>query len=100
MILNCLIINIMFIQNDTLWVYSKTQLLKENKFNWITRIPHSIKKSKILLSKKIASSKWKKIEKEYKYSVHDSNYGNIPQKWLLIYSECKYGKDRKRRYFY
>ena len=75
-------------------LYSKTQLLKENKFNWITRIPHSIKESKILLSKKAQNIKWKKSEKGYKYSVHDSNYGNIPQKWLLIYSNSKYKKER------
>jgi len=77
-------------------LYSKTQLLKSNEFSWITRIPHSIKQSKILLSKKIESSKWKKIEKGYKYSVHDSNYGNIPQKWLLIYSDSKYKKEREK----
>ena len=33
-------------------LYSKTQLLKGNKFNWITRILNSLKESKILLSKK------------------------------------------------
>jgi len=75
-------------------LYSKTQLLRENKFNWITRIPNSIKESKILLTSPEQELKWKKIEKDYKYSVHTSNYGNIPQKWLLIYSSSKYKKER------
>ena len=71
-------------------------LPKENKFNWITRIPNSLKESKKLLSKSECELNWEKTEKDYKYSVHESSYGNIAQKWLLIFSDSKYKKDRKK----
>jgi len=65
-------------------LYNKTNLLKSNNFVWITRIPSTLIKSKELLHLASKEIEWITQDKDYKYTVKESNYGDISQKWILI----------------
>ena len=58
---------------------------------WISRVPESIKTAKELM---IAATDWKK-EGKYQYSVSTSFYGEIEQRWLLVFSEEAFKKEVK-----
>ena len=79
---------------DFTWVadsalYNGKKLLGKNagQFKWITRVPESIKEAKNLVKTK--NSELNLIDIGNGYSLHSclSNYGDIEQRWLLIFSE-------------
>ncbi len=76
-------------------LYSKDNwgLLKEIK--WLTRVPLSIKEAKNLVNE-VSSSELNKSEVPgYSFVEKTSNYGGIPQRWLVIESEARAESDRQ-----
>lgn len=52
---------------------------------WISRVPEIIKEAKEIVCSNV---EWNAcVDPRYKYSVFESSYANIPQKWILFYSE-------------
>ena len=67
-------------------LYSEATLQTLNdKHLFITRVPETIKEAKILLNEAVAK-KFIPIDENYSFFEHDSKYGSVNQRWLLIKS--------------
>ncbi len=76
-------------------LYSKEKLLKQSEYLWVSRVPETIKEARELIEKEDQEIKWKEQEKGYKTAEFYSNYGEVKQRWLLIYSEQSYHREKK-----
>lgn len=76
-------------------LYSEKKLLKNNDYLWLTRVPENIKEAKKLVQLPAEDVAWVDQEKGYKTSCFVSNYGNIEQRWLLVFSEQAYKREKK-----
>lgn len=86
-------------ENNSKWVadsalYNQNNLLKDNSFLWLSRVPETIKEAKELICNKRDGS-WIMHDNGYKTKIFSSNYGGIKQKWLLVYSEVAYNREIK-----
>ena len=76
-------------------LYGKDKLLKQTDYLWLTRVPETIKEAKKLISKSDKEIHWEKLEKGYKVSSFISHYGGVEQRWLLVYSEQAFKREKK-----
>jgi transposase len=76
-------------------LYTKDQLLKDNSYVWLTRVPEIITEAKNLVEKLDAEISWEERGKGYKTSGHKSSYGGVEQRWLLVFSEQAYQREKK-----
>lgn len=76
-------------------LYSKEYLLKTNDYLWLSRVPETINEARELLERPLQAIEWQKGEKGYKTAAFTSNYGGIEQRWLLVYSEQAYQREKK-----
>lgn len=76
-------------------LYSKEKLLKNNDYLWLTRVPETISEAKNITLKPDEEIVWEQIENGYKISPFKSNYGEVNQRWLLVYSEQAYQREKK-----
>lgn len=76
-------------------LYSEKKLLKNNDYLWLTRVPENIKEAKKLVQLPAEDVTWVEQEKGYKTSCFVSNYGNVEQRWLLVFSEQAYKREKK-----
>ncbi len=77
--------NIKWVADSAL--YSKDKLLGENKYLWLTRVPETIREAKEIVGQSDDNIEWKELDKGYKTSSFASNYGDVAQRWLLVYSD-------------
>ena len=75
-------------------MYDK-KLLDYKALRWISRVPSTIKEARELCSKDFKDCQWQKLDSNYKYITVISNYGDIDQRWQLIYSDVSYSKQIK-----
>ena len=75
-------------------LYSKDKLLKSNDYEWVTRVPETIQSAKALVQKPEAEIAWSESEKGYWLSSFESRYGDVEQRWLLVYSEQAYAREK------
>jgi transposase len=75
-------------------LYTKDKLLRSNDYVWVTRVPESIKEAKNLTEKLDEEIVWVEGEKGYKTSEYRSFYGGIEQRWLLVFSEEAYKREK------
>ena len=85
---------------DFKWVadsalYSQEHLLKTNDYLWLSRVPETILDAKELMERNSQAIEWQEQEKGYKTATFTSNYGEIKQRWLLVYSEQAYQREKK-----
>jgi transposase len=88
------------LDKDFKWVadsalYAKDKLLKQDDYLWLTRVPETIKEAKAIVMKVDAEIRWTELSKGYKTSSFESHYGDMEQRWLLVYSEQAYQRERK-----
>lgn len=76
-------------------LYSAEKLFKLKDILWISRVPETIKEAKKLIKIDHNTINWKKSENGYQYASYESNYGDIKQRWLLVYSEQSYKREVK-----
>ncbi len=76
-------------------LYTKEKLLKSNHYVWVTRVPESIAEAKRLVEKADKEISWVEGEKGYKTAEYKSFYGGIEQRWLLVFSEQAYKREKK-----
>jgi len=76
-------------------LYSEEKLLKNNDYRWLTRVPETITEAKNITLKPSEEIKWAQLEKGYKIAPFASKYGNVEQRWLLVYSEQAYSREKK-----
>ena len=77
---------------DFKWVadsalYSSGSLLAQNDYLWLTRVPETIAEAKECVSQEDEAISWQAGEDGYKYAESLSVHGNVPQRWLVVYSE-------------
>jgi transposase len=87
-------------EQDFKWVadsalYSKEKLLANNDYLWLTRVPETITEAKNIILKSSEEIQWKQLENGYKIAPFTSNYGDIEQRWLLVYSEQAYNREKR-----
>lgn len=61
---------------------------------WLSRVPENIKEAKSILEEHNIENGMTTIDKNYCYSTHTSNYADIQQRWLIIYSKAAYLKEK------
>lgn len=76
-------------------LYSADHLLAANDYLWLTRVPESIAEARDWVNRPEGEIPWKAGEDGYKYAETLSVHGNVPQRWLLVYSEQGYARERK-----
>jgi transposase len=77
-------------------LYGKDQLLKKKAgCIWITRVPESIKEAKEVVSRPDEDFQWQELPDGYKIASMESNYGDVPQRWLLVFSQQAYDREVK-----
>lgn len=82
-----------------LWVadsalYHKDKLLSASNLRWITRVPETIKECRELAEQDDVSISWVELQNGYKLSKHWSDFGNVKQRWLLVFSQQAYERER------
>lgn len=58
---------------------------------WLSRVPETIKLSQELLNQ--TDVPWVALEDNYKIHVIEQEYGNVKQRWALLYSEYAYVRE-------
>ncbi len=76
-------------------LYAEDKLLKQSNYLWLTRVPETIKEAKTLTRKADKEIEWEELERGYRVSEFISHYGNVEQRWLLVYSEQAYEREKK-----
>ena len=76
-------------------LYAKDKLLKTNHYTWLTRVPETIREAKQLVKKSDEEIEWKDQENDYKTSEFTSFYGGIEQRWLLVFSQQAYIREKR-----
>ena len=76
-------------------LYTPDKLLKMKDCTWLTRVPENIKQAKLIVETPDSSITWQEQTKGYKTSSYISHYGGIEQRWLLIYSQESYQREKK-----
>jgi transposase len=77
-------------------LYSKEKLLVQDDYLWLTRVPETIKEAKAIVLKSDMDIQWKALDRGYKIASFDSNYGEVNQRWLLVYSEQAFEREKRR----
>ena len=85
------------IEQNFKWVadsalYTADKLL-QSKYLWLTRVPENIKEASELVSSKNVT--WQEYDDGYKFAEFDSTYGEITQRWLLVFSKYAYEREKK-----
>ena len=88
------------VETEFKWVadsalYTKERLLKNNDYKWLTRVPETIGEVKKLVEKSEEEIDWIEQDKGYKTCTFTSSYGDIEQRWLLVFSEQAYQREKK-----
>ena len=76
-------------------LYTKERLLKSNDYFWVTRVPETITEAKKLIEMPSEEITWTDADNGYRISKFESSYGEIKQRWLLIFSEQAYHREKK-----
>lgn len=76
-------------------LYTKVGLLSQNDYLWVSRVPENIKAAKELVELSDLNIPWVEREAGYKTASFESTYGDIKQRWLLVYSSHSYAREKK-----
>lgn len=77
-------------------LYSEANLVEMATLKWLSRVPLTIKQAKELVSQRQASSFTESTIAGYRWSQHQSHYGGIEQRWLVVESKERQESDLKR----
>jgi len=88
------------ISSDAKWVadsalYTADKLLANPDYLWLTRVPETVGEARDLVSRPDTGLAWVEQEGGYKFVETDSSHGGIAQRWLLVYSEQAYVREKK-----
>lgn len=83
--------SIEYIVMDSAGYTEKTLRACENTIKWISRVPETLKQSKEVVEKTYHS--WLPMADGYKYVPLRSNYCDIEQRWILVFSQEAYQRE-------
>jgi len=75
---------VIWVADSALYTVEKLLSYKEH---WITRVPNTIAAAKALSEAPSTQFSLKELSNGYRLVVLGSNYGGLPQRWLLIHSQ-------------
>jgi transposase len=75
-------------------LYSKDKLLANNDYLWLTRVPETLREARGLVSLADGEIAWQTHDDDYKHASYMSHHGGIEQRWLLVYSEHAYLREK------
>jgi|SRR5215204_1583873 len=78
--------------------YIPEKLAELNNVGWITRVPATLKESKVLLNQSANELQWETYNEDYRISVVNKTIAGLPQRWLLIESKLGYAQQIKTFY--
>jgi transposase len=76
-------------------LYSKNQLLAQNDYLWLCRVPETLAEAKALVSMPEGDVSWVDHEKGYRTAGYESNYGGVKQRWILVHSAQAYRREKR-----
>jgi len=76
-------------------LYSREKLLKQKDYLWLSRVPETIIEARQLVEKPNADIAWIERDKGYATASFTSTYGDIEQRWLLVYSQQAYEREKE-----
>lgn len=76
-------------------LYNKEKLLSQSDYLWLSRVPETVREAREIVEMPDSNIDWVEEEKGYKISSFSSMYGDIKQRWLLVYSQQGYERERK-----
>jgi len=76
-------------------LYSRDHLLKSNDYSWLTRVPETLTEAKALVSVPKEELTWTDQGKGYSTVSTGSEYGGIKQRWVLVFSQQAYEREKK-----
>lgn len=87
------------LESDFQWLadaalYSKDKLLKQNDYHWSSRVPETIKQAKELVQRPDEAIDWVKQPDGYRLAGFESDYGGLNHRWVLVYSEHAYQREK------
>lgn len=65
------------------------------EMKWLSRVPERIIEAKKHLETSEEELKWETLENGYRITSLFSNYGGIKQRWVLVFSEQAYEREKK-----
>jgi len=73
---------------DSKFYAKETVRLVDDDLFWISRVPETVGEAKQVIEKTAASlSELVSLQEDYLYKKHQSFYGDVEQRWLIIYSK-------------
>lgn len=75
--------------------YSKANLAQWGSVYWLTRVPETIAAAKRALQS-VATEEMIELDNGYRIHTLDSAYGQVPQRWLVVYSSTAWEREVKR----
>lgn len=84
---------------EFLWVadsalYSKDKLLASPSLRWLTRVPETIKECRELVEMDSSVIPWRDAGNGYKIHSVPSTFGDMEQRWLLVFSEKAFEREK------
>jgi transposase len=76
-------------------LYTADKLLANNDYLWLTRVPETVGEARELVSKADEEIPWQEGGNGYKHAAFVSHHGGMEQRWLLVYSEQAYAREKK-----
>jgi transposase len=88
------------LKSSSKWVadsafYTKKRIQQAIDYIWLSRVPETIKEAQELVKKDESDITWVERDRGYKTAIYKRCYGNVDQRWLLVYSEQGYQRERK-----
>jgi transposase len=77
-------------------LYSEANLVEMATLKWLSRVPLTIKQAKELVSQLKVEAFIESTIAGYRWSQHQSHYGGIEQRWLVVESKERQESDLKR----
>jgi len=74
------------VADSALYSEANLQKLSETRLKWITRVPATLGEAQAVLAH-VAPETMQPLTEGYRYQVGTSTYGQVEQRWVLIYSE-------------
>ncbi|NBC03721.1 MAG: IS1634 family transposase [Bacteroidetes bacterium] len=74
-------------------LYSKASLQDLAEIKWVTRVPETIKEAKNLVDSVDPDNMKRCSDPNYRFSLHDSDYADIRQRWVIVYSQKAYDRE-------
>jgi transposase len=76
-------------------LYTKKNLDKMRHIKWVSRVPQTVAQAQELVERDTQEIAWIEEKDGYRHARFESQYGNVTQRWLLVFSQQAYEREAK-----